>query len=568
MLKSIKIKNFRSLKNFNMEFNSGLNVIIGENDAGKTSLIDSLKILFSKKKIDMNDFNEVENPVTIELEDIDYTYFMESKVSEDTLINTYKIKPSLEKANQIKEELESEEFNSLEENDQKIILKKYSSIFNVTFRSNYKVETLKENIIKELEEDEFTEVKTLNYPISFLGSREFENIDSFFENTFFKELKEDIWDYKIEGKTINQHIEDYIDEFKDQQLNNENAQELNTQLKEFLPDFKEINPIVTSEPKLNLKINVELLNTNNQQMLLEKMGDGTNRRTTLAIFKHKKDKNDLVYVFDEVETHLHIKAQLDVLRLLKDLSKVGKQIIITTHSPFLINQVNLDEIKLISLDADRGSQIFELDSTTQTQITLANLGIMNIDLFFTSKLLIVEGESELKFIPIMYEKLYGYPITQNFLKIVKADGIKDIPNFIRIIKNSFSKTDIFALMDNDADEETKERLNKWIENGMIENSNIFVIGQKEFEDTFPNDVLAQALSKYISDECGYEVEIDAKAIQKIRKSKKFSKSLGDIFYNMTYRGFSKPTFAQYLAFYAEEEDIDEKFIRLFKLISD
>ena len=80
---------------------------------------------------------------------------------------------------------------------------------------------------------------------------------------------------------------------------------------------------------------------------------------------------------------------------------------------------------------------------------------MNIDLFFTSKLLIVEGESELKFIPIMYEKLYGYPITQNFLKIVKADGIKDIPNFIRIIKNSFSKTDIFALMDNDADEETK-----------------------------------------------------------------------------------------------------------------
>ena len=88
------------------------------------------------------------------------------------------------------------------------------------------------------------------------------------------------------------------------------------------------------------------------------------------------------------------------------------------------------------------------------------------------------------------------------------------------------------------------------------------------EDTFPNDVLALALSKYISDECGYEVDIGAKEIQKIRKSKKFSKSLGDIFYNMTYRGFSKPTFAQYLALYAEEDDIDEKFIRLFKLISD
>ena len=349
-----------------MEFNQGLNVIIGENDAGKTSLIDSLKILFSKKKIDVNDFNEIENAVTIELEDNDFIYFMESQISEENIINSYKIKPSLEKSNEIKEELESEEFNNLEESEQKQILKKYSNIFNTTFRSNIKVETLKGNILKEIEKEEFIEVKSLNYPISFLGSREFENIDSFFENTFFKELKEEIWDYKIEGKTINQHIDDYIDNFKEEQLNNENAQELNTQLKEFLPDFKEINPIVTSEPKLNLKINVELLNTNNQQMLLEKMGDGTNRRTTLAIFKHKKDKNDLVYVFDEVETHLHIKAQLDVLRLLKDLSKEGKQIIITTHSPFLINQVNLDEIKLISLDAERGSQIFELDSKTQT----------------------------------------------------------------------------------------------------------------------------------------------------------------------------------------------------------
>ena len=568
MLKSIKIKNFRSLKNFNMEFNQGLNVIIGENDAGKTSLIDSLKILFSKKKIDVNDFNEIENAVTIELEDNDFIYFMESQISEENIINSYKIKPSLEKSNAIKEELESEEFNNLEESEQKQILKKYSNIFNTTFRSNFKVETLKGNILKEIEKEEFIEVKSLNYPISFLGSREFENIDSFFENTFFKEVKENIWDYEIEGKTINQHIDEYIENFKEEQLNNENAQELNTQLKEFLPDFKEINPIVTSEPKLNLKINVELLNTNNQQMLLEKMGDGTNRRTTLAIFKHKKDKNDLVYVFDEVETHLHIKAQLDVLRLLKDLSKEGKQIIITTHSPFLINQVNLDEIKLICLDRDRGSQIFTLESSSETQLTLANLGIMNIDLFFTSKLLIVEGESELKFVPMMYEKIYGYPITHNFIKIVKADGIKDIPNFIRIIKKSFSKTDIFVLMDNDADSETKDKINNLIRNDLIHNSNIFVIGQKEFEDTFPDEILAKALAKYMSDEIGFEVSVGLGEIQRIRNSEKFSRSLGDIFESRTYKNFSKPAFAQYLAIFAEKEDIDEKFIRLFELISD
>ena len=115
-----------------------------------------------EKKIDSNDFNEIEKPVTIELEDIDYTYFMESKVNEDTLINTYKIKPSVEKSNEIKEELSSEEFNNLDESEQKRILKRYSFTFNIIFRSNSRVETLKENILKELEKEDFTEVKSLN----------------------------------------------------------------------------------------------------------------------------------------------------------------------------------------------------------------------------------------------------------------------------------------------------------------------------------------------------------------------------------------------------------------------
>ena len=59
MIKTIHIKNFRSLKDFQMDFNEGLNVIIGENDAGKTSIIDSIKILFGYKKIDINDYNQL-----------------------------------------------------------------------------------------------------------------------------------------------------------------------------------------------------------------------------------------------------------------------------------------------------------------------------------------------------------------------------------------------------------------------------------------------------------------------------------------------------------------------------
>ncbi len=568
MLKTIKIKNFRSLKDFDMDFNQGLNVIIGENDAGKTSLIDSLKILFGKKKIDINDFNELELPVTIDLEETEFTYHVESRIIDESISTVFSLKPSEAKAGKIRAALESDKFNGLDEANQKLNLKRYYNMFGLTFRSNTKVETLKSNVLSQLDSNDFIEVKTIAYPISFLGSREFENIDSFFEETFFKELKEDIWYHKIANKTLNQHIEEYVDRFKDEQLSNEDAQELNAQLKEFLPDFMEINPIVSSQPKLNLDINVELLNTAGQEILLEKMGDGTNRRITMAIFKHKKDKNDRVYVFDEPETHLHIKAQLDILKLLKELSHEGKQIIITTHSPFLINQVNLNEIKLIFLDEEHGSQITSLDSTKESQMALNNLGIRNIDLFFTSKLLIVEGESEEIFLPVMYEKIYGYPISHNFVNIVKADGIRDIPNFIRILKKSFSKTDIFVLMDNDADSLTKERIEKLVENDIIHDDNIFVIGNVEFEDTFPDEILRHALSEYMSEVLGYRVEASARDIQNARNEHKFSKALKEIFENKTYKNFRKPIFAQYLAMFAEAEDVDDKILKLFDLISD
>ena len=94
----------------------------------------------------------MENPVTILLEDDDYSYYLESKFSEDSLVNSYSIKPSLEKGEEIKEELNSDEFTNLEESFQKEILKRYSSIFNVTYRSNSRVETLRENILAEIDD--------------------------------------------------------------------------------------------------------------------------------------------------------------------------------------------------------------------------------------------------------------------------------------------------------------------------------------------------------------------------------------------------------------------------------
>ena len=45
---NLKIKNFRAIENLELNLNKGLNVLIGENNSGKTSVIDLLRLVFDK----------------------------------------------------------------------------------------------------------------------------------------------------------------------------------------------------------------------------------------------------------------------------------------------------------------------------------------------------------------------------------------------------------------------------------------------------------------------------------------------------------------------------------------
>lgn len=60
-MSKLKIENFRCFRDFSVEFNEGLNVLIGGNNAGKTTIIKALEFIFkraSTKTPSINDFNK------------------------------------------------------------------------------------------------------------------------------------------------------------------------------------------------------------------------------------------------------------------------------------------------------------------------------------------------------------------------------------------------------------------------------------------------------------------------------------------------------------------------------
>ena len=47
-ISNIKIRNFRAIKNLDLNLNKGLNVLIGENNSGKTGIIDALRLVLEE----------------------------------------------------------------------------------------------------------------------------------------------------------------------------------------------------------------------------------------------------------------------------------------------------------------------------------------------------------------------------------------------------------------------------------------------------------------------------------------------------------------------------------------
>jgi SMC domain protein len=68
-LKSLILKNFRSYKDVKILFDKSMNVIIGQNDVGKSTILEALDIFFEGGtiKIDMTDFrkNAEDNKIII-----------------------------------------------------------------------------------------------------------------------------------------------------------------------------------------------------------------------------------------------------------------------------------------------------------------------------------------------------------------------------------------------------------------------------------------------------------------------------------------------------------------------
>ena len=222
--------------------------------------------------------------------------------------------------------------------------------------------------------------------------------------------------------------------------------------------------------------------------------------------KIQGNKNErYILLLDEPGLSLHAAAQGDLLRFIDEALAPNYQVLYTTHSPFMIDSLKLNEIRTVydTQDKNIGSIVSdaleEKDSTTLFPLQAALGYNIAQNLYISEKNLLVEGISDLAYLNYFSELLEskGKVGLKDGITIVPVGGADKIATFISLLRGN--ELNIVCLLDTFTDQSAKARLDKMIVQNIIKDKKIVFyhsILNRQFADIEDMFSVAEYLSLF------------------------------------------------------------------------
>lgn len=204
----------------------------------------------------------------------------------------------------------------------------------------------------------------------------------------------------------------------------------------------EVQRVITRNPGGKLTV---IINEKGGKIInIENSSSGTKQLVTILIGLLSYPKNSL-FLIEEPEIHLHARAQRSIFHLLKTVcTPRGSESIITTHSTIFSEISDKSNTYLIRRGAI-GSTMTLLENNYELKTIKQALGYENTDLFSYNGLLIIEGDTEERVIPLLLTE-FGIDFVKHGIKMYNAGGsgkITRIEKLVEYLKDS--DVDIFYI---------------------------------------------------------------------------------------------------------------------------
>jgi len=413
-IKELKLWNFRKYGSNNdlnrdpdlmVPFNKGLNVLIGENDSGKTAILDAIKLVLKTHayewiKIEKEDFTKDKEKLRIELEfsgitDDEAKHFIEWLGWDNEIVadSIFEKRPKLILIYQA--ELRDDK---VVPSDVKAGMDGTGHLLNAEAR-----EFLKCTYLKALRDADSELMAKKNSRLSQILK----------EHKLFKRSDKNT-PHELEEVIIdaNNKIKDYFD--KEQIVT-----PINSYLKEFISE-EYSSKFDISDPEIKTILEKISLGIEG----FSKLGLGTMNRLFMAaeLLHLKKENYDglKLCLVEELEAHLHPQAQMKIIEVLDSESKSGVQFILTTHSPNLASKVSIENLIICNKNG-----VYPL-SEGQTTLEKKDysylkrfLDVTKSNLFFAKGVIIVEGWAEEILLPAIAKKM-NFDLTKHEVSIVNV----------------------------------------------------------------------------------------------------------------------------------------------------
>lgn len=206
-----------------------------------------------------------------------------------------------------------------------------------------------------------------------------------------------------------------------------------------------------------------------------------------------------ILLLDEPGLSLHASAQNDLLRFIDEKLAPEYQVIYTTHSPFMIDSLKLNEVRTVydtqnpKIGSVVSDAVEEKDSDTLFPLQAALGYTIAQNLYVSPQNLLVEGISDLVYLNHFSTILkdMGKQGLSDDVTIVPVGGADKIATFISLMRGNELST--VCLLDTFTDQRAEVRLKRMVEQKIIADKKILyyhsVIGQTfaDIEDLFSKE---------------------------------------------------------------------------------